>query len=52
MGADDDADCVEHVRGMAELHLTPGQSGAGYVCTRCGAVSYDDLTPPANRPKL
>lgn len=52
MTADDDADCVEHVWAMSQLHLTVGQSGAGYVCTRCGAPSYDDLTPSPKRPKL
>jgi uncharacterized protein YcbX len=40
VGADDDADCVEHVYDLDEIHL--GGAGADVVksCTRCGAPTY------------
>lgn len=52
MGADDDVDCAAHEWVITEVHPTVGHTGIGYACTRCGAPRYDDLTPPATRPKL
>lgn len=42
MGADDDADCVEHVWVLAGLHLSI-ERGAEQTkrCERCGAVTYE-----------
>lgn len=50
MGADDDADCVEHVWVLAELHLTLIHTGAAQNCSRCGAIRYGDLRDPARPP--
>lgn len=41
MGADDDADCVEHVWVLAEIGESHGQLDMASVCQRCGAVDYE-----------
>ncbi|GAB2762497.1 hypothetical protein [Nocardioides pakistanensis] len=51
MGMDDDADCVEHVWGLAELHLTLRGAEMVSTCERCGAVSYEP-SQAARRPPL
>ena len=50
MGADDDADCVEHVWELRQLHLTLDHAGQAYECSRCGAVRYDDAQDAARPP--
>lgn len=41
MGADDDADCVEHVWELRELGLRRRRMDVTSVCARCGAVRYE-----------
>jgi hypothetical protein len=41
MGADDDADCVEHIWVLDELHLSLDGAAQGLVCTRCAAVTFE-----------
>lgn len=54
MSLDDDEDCVEHVFGLAQLHLTTGMSQSVSRCVRCGAVAYEVDAPgqDARRPRL
>ena len=50
---DDDADCVEHVFELVELHLTVGGTQETRVCTRCGAPAVvTDQEARAARPPL
>lgn len=49
---DDDADCVEHVWGLAEVSLGVGTGALTKRCLRCAAVAYEDLTPEPGRPSL
>lgn len=53
MTADDDADCVEHEWGVAQLHLSV-ERGTEQVkrCTRCPAVAYVPDTGRATRDRL
>ena len=43
MGADDDADCVEHVWRLTEVTLATDGSHTAYVCVRCAATT---VVPP------
>lgn len=54
MSLDDDADCVEHVWGLAELVLSLKGAETVSTCVRCGAVSYapSDAANDPNRPRL
>lgn len=53
MGADDDADCVEHVWGLVEVMLTSRGAEMASTCDRCGAVSYEPSQAAARvRPAL
>jgi hypothetical protein len=51
LGDDDDGDCGAHDWQLAELHLTLDHAGQAHVCSRCGAVRYDDAQE-ARRPAL
>ena len=51
VGKDDDADCAEHVWGLAEAHLTLRGADMVSTCERCGAVRYEP-TQAARRPPL
>ena len=51
MGQDDDADCVEHVWVVDEVHVTGTGAETAWVCSRCGASRYDG-SQAARRPPL
>lgn len=50
MGSDDDADCPGHIWELRELHLTLDHAGQANVCTRCGAIRYDDAQDARREP--
>lgn len=52
VGADDDADCVEHVYGLVQLHPTSAGMQRVKVCGRCGAIAYESGGQAATRPAL
>lgn len=41
MGADDDADCVEHVWELTEIGLHRRALDMGFECGRCGTPRYE-----------
>lgn len=45
---DDDADCVEHVWGPDELHLTLKGAEVVSTCDRCGALRYEPSASAAD----
>lgn len=51
VGLDDDAECVDHVWQLEELHLTLDGAAMASTCARCGAVSYEP-SGSTDRPKL
>ncbi len=53
MGADDDADCFEHIWVLEEVIIGSRSAEMVSTCRRCGAISYEPSgSANPNRPKL